>query len=146
MTFFFNALSRSYYLCIKYHCSLDSFMLVASIWIHSLQRSEYGPLKLELLLRYLVQMFQLWRQSFYTWSLSWETSAIIKEQWARMRVSLTILVPRSSLLGAQIRDLGRSSRWCRQNNFRFNRGKRKKQTRHLRRTHTRILKKKKNLY
>ncbi len=29
-------------------------------------------------------MPQLWRRSFYTWSLSWEISAIAEERWARM--------------------------------------------------------------
>ncbi len=125
MTGVFYVSSRSHYLCVKYHCSLDSFVhLSTSELIQCKERSEYGPLKLELPLRHLDQMLQLWRQRFYTRSLSWETSAEDKP-----------VNPHSSLLDDHSSFL--SPQWRRQNNFWFKRGSRSDKTTNKRlETHT----------
>ncbi len=75
-------------------CLLCSFLIKPSdleITAHS-YISTNTTTKLELLLHHLIQAVQLWRRSFYTRSLSWETSAIIDERGCT-RVS-SLIAPR----------------------------------------------------
>ncbi len=123
---FFNVSSR----CVKYHRSLDSSMLVHLNSFIAEKEVNTGTLNLNCFSTTSLKCSSGGGGVFYQ-TVELED---FRDHWGVMGEDglmyprSSLLNDRSSFLSAQIRDLGRSLRWHHQNNLRFKRGARSKET------------------